>query len=92
MTYYTYMIECENVSSGRKTLYTGYTNSIMRRFQEHSSGRGARYTKGKDLRLVFFQKFRSRRDAMAREREIKKMPKRKKVSLIKDIQVNDYLL
>jgi putative endonuclease len=87
--YYTYMIECTG-SDGRRTLYTGYTNSIQRRFAEHASSRGARYTRGKSLHLVFFQTFPTQIDAMRREREIKSFSRQRKNVLIGDARVNEH--
>ncbi|MBN2150931.1 MAG: GIY-YIG nuclease family protein [Candidatus Lokiarchaeota archaeon] len=83
------MIECKG-KDGRITLYTGYTNSIKRRFAEHASSRGARYTRGKSLRLVYFQTFRTRSDAMRREREIKALSRARKLSLASDPRINEY--
>jgi putative endonuclease len=89
--YYAYMIECKG-KDGTLSLYTGYTNSIERRFAEHVTSRGARYTRGKSLRLVFFQAFRTQVDAMRREREIKTLSKPKKIAIINDAGVNEHLL
>nr|MDO8086031.1 GIY-YIG nuclease family protein [Candidatus Sigynarchaeum springense] len=87
--FFTYMIECKG-KDGRLTLYTGYTSSIRRRLAEHKSSRGARYTRGKMLRLVFFQTFQTRIEAIRRERDIKGFSKAKKLSLVKDARVNEY--
>ena len=87
--FYTYMIECKG-KDGRLSLYTGYTNAIKRRFAEHRTGRGARYTRGKSLRLVFFQTFRTQVDAMRREREIKSFSKPRKIAIIKDARMNEH--
>ncbi|MHA1793264.1 MAG: GIY-YIG nuclease family protein [Promethearchaeota archaeon] len=91
MTFYVYMIECTD-KTGKKTLYTGYTSSLERRLDEHKSGRGARYTRSKTLRLVFFQRFSSRKLAMRRELEIKSMSRAKKLALINDILYNEHLI
>ncbi len=91
VVYYIYMIECKG-KDGRFSLYTGYTNSIKRRFTEHRTGRGARYTRGKSLRLVFFQSFQTQIDAMRREREIKTFSKPRKIALIRNASVNEHLL
>jgi putative endonuclease len=85
------MIECKG-KDGRRTLYTGYTNSIVRRFTEHATSRGARYTKGKSLQLVFYQTFRAQSDAMRREREIKSLSKPRKIAIINDASVNEHPL
>ncbi len=90
VVYYTYMIECKG-KDGKLSLYTGYTNSIERRFTEHETGRGARYTRGKSLRLVFYQTFRTQVDAMRREREIKRFSKPRKIRLIRDAHLNEHM-
>lgn len=38
--WYVYMLRC-----GDDSLYTGSTTDVQRRFQEHRSGTGARYTR-----------------------------------------------
>lgn len=76
--YYVYILECIDGS-----LYTGYTSNIQRRFQEHLSGRGAKYTKTHPpVRVAYFEQFSSKRDAMKRECEIKKLPRKKKLMLL----------
>nr|MDO8112404.1 GIY-YIG nuclease family protein [Candidatus Sigynarchaeota archaeon] len=86
--YYVYILECRG-SGSKMSLYTGYTNSVARRFAEHSTGRGARYTKGKALKIVFIQSFLTQIDAMRRERDIKRLPRRKKIALISNGFVNE---
>ena len=89
-TFYTYMLECK--AGKMPTFYTGYTNDLARRFSEHSSGRGARYTKGKELQLVFYQTFPTQKEAMNRELEIKGMPRKKKEALVQDVFVNEFIV
>jgi putative endonuclease len=88
--FYTYMLEC--TTNRMPTFYTGYTNDLNRRFSEHSSGRGARYTKGKELHLVFYQSFPTQKEAMNRELEIKGMPRKKKEALVKDVFLNELVV
>ncbi|MHA1683346.1 MAG: GIY-YIG nuclease family protein [Promethearchaeota archaeon] len=83
------MIRCRS-KKGRVSLYTGYTNSIERRLEEHSSGKGAKYTQGMKLKLVFYQTFRSQKQAMRREREIKGFTALEKKALVKNRQINEY--
>ena len=65
------------------TLYTGYTTDLERRFNEHQHGRGSRYTRTRTpVELVYSQKFRTRRDAMRREFEIKRLSRSQKQKLI----------
>jgi len=68
-------------------LYTGITQDVQRRFKEHQEGgaKAAKYLKGKNpLKLVFHKKIGSRSQALKAEAKIKKWPKEKKESLIKN--------
>lgn len=72
-----YILECEDGS-----LYTGIAKDPHRRFTEHSRGRGAAYTRlHKPLRILYLEAHPSRRDAMRRELEIKRLPRAKKLLL-----------
>ena len=65
--YYVYLVECED-----KTLYTGITTDIERRFKEHSSGKGGSYTSSKKVkRVVYTETYPDRSSALRRELEIK---------------------
>ena len=45
---YTYILKC-----GDGSLYTGWTNDIAARLEQHRSGKGAKYTRGRGpLQLV----------------------------------------
>ena len=68
-------------------LYTGITKNIQKRFKEHQEGgsKAAKYLKGKKpLKLVFYKKIGSLSQALKAEAKIKKWPKEKKESLIKN--------
>jgi len=58
------------------------TCDILRRFLEHKSGKGARFTRifGVD-KLLYAEAFLTRSEAMAREARIKTYPKNKKLEL-----------
>lgn len=76
---YTYIIQC---SDG--TFYTGWTNDIKRRIEEHNSGRGAKYTRPRlPVDLVYYETFPSKQEAMKREYAIKQMTRKKKEELIR---------
>lgn len=68
--------------SGKETLYTGSTQDLMQRFDQHQKGRGARYTKSKVLELLYFETHMSRSEAMKREYEIKNFNVKDKRALI----------
>jgi putative endonuclease len=66
-SYFVYMLLCNDGS-----YYTGYTSNVLSRFERHRKGRGARYTKMRQpKRVVYLQRFTTRRAAMRRERQMK---------------------
>jgi putative endonuclease len=66
-----------------KTLYTGVTNSLIRRVEEHKMGIGSGFTAKYRLdRLVHFERFDDIRNAIEREKRIKGWLRIKKISLI----------
>jgi putative endonuclease len=75
--YYVYLLECAD-----KTLYTGITTNLERRFKEHQAGTGSRYTRAKKAaRLLYSEPHRNRSSASRREAEIKKWNRRDKLAL-----------
>ena len=82
---YVYIVEC---SDG--TFYTGWTNDLKRRVEQHSNGTGAKYTRGRGpVKLVYYEEFNEKRDAMKREYEIKRYSRTAKIDLIKNTQTMD---
>ena len=64
------------------TLYTGITTDLERRFNEHKSGTGARYTRAhKVAKILYSERKRTRSTALKREAEIKSWPRKKKLQL-----------
>ena len=76
---YVYIIRCND-----NTLYTGWTNNLEKRFAAYSSGKGAKYTKGRGpVELVEYEEFKEKKDAMKREYAIKHLSRKDKDKLIK---------
>lgn len=76
---YTYMVEC---SDG--TFYTGWTTCLERRVMEHNRGSGAKYTKSRTpVKLIYYEIFDTKQEAMRREAAIKKLTRKQKQELIK---------
>ncbi len=74
------------VSSVSRTLYTGVTNDLERRVFEHKQGTPGSFTARYRVdRLVYFEEFGEIDEAIGREKEIKKMTRRRKISLIESI-------
>jgi putative endonuclease len=76
-----YMVRC---SDG--TLYTGITNDLKKRIEAHNSGKeGARYTRSRrPVKLVYSEQVESKSAAAKLEYQLKKLPRLKKIRLIKD--------
>jgi|SRR5215468_3899066 len=78
-TFYAYMI----TNQSRVVLYTGITNSLMRRVWQHQSGEIEGFTNTyKVKRLVYYECFNDPRDAITREKEIKGRRREKKNALV----------
>jgi len=64
-------------------LYTGVTNNLQRRVQEHTSGAGGGFTKKYNVnKLVYFECGGDVNIAIAREKQIKAGSRKKKTDLI----------
>ena len=69
--FYVYIIK----SKKDKSLYIGSTNDLKRRFEEHQLGK-SKYTKNKiPFDLIYYEAFKSKIDALSRERNLKKFKK-----------------
>ena len=82
---YVYIVEC---SDG--TLYTGWTNNLDKRIEQHCNGTGAKYTRGRGpVTLVYHEEFNDKRDAMRRDYEITRYSRINKLKLIEKMQKYD---
>ena len=64
-------------------LYTGVTSNLLRRVDEHRTGRGSEFTrKYKTNKLVYYQVTEDIRSAIAEEKRIKGGSRRKKIDLV----------
>ena len=79
MTYYVYILTNKNKS----VFYVGFTNNIYRRLKEHENGFLKGFTQKYNCHyLVYYEKHDSNSTAIAREKQIKKFSRKKKVALI----------
>ena len=75
---YVYMVRCEGGA-----LYTGWTNNLEKRLEEHNQGRGAKYTRAHlPVVLAYYECFDTKEEAMRREAAIKKLSRPQKERLI----------
>lgn len=79
---YVYMLQCRD-----GTLYTGWTDDLLKRVRTHQRGRGARYTRSRlPVRLCYAEEVSDRSSALRRERVIKSFTREDKERLISSAQ------
>ena len=68
---------------GDGTLYTGITTDVEKRLAAHRSGKGAKYTRGRQpLELVYRESCENHSQALKREWEVKQLTRQEKKALI----------
>lgn len=76
--WFLYILKCVDGS-----LYTGITKDLERRFQMHSEGKAARYTRTRrPLEIIYKETCRTRTEALVRECAVKALSKARKLALI----------
>lgn len=71
------------VQTASGMLYTGITNDVTRRFNQHQTGKGAKALRGKGpLELLFHCEAGDRSQASKLEHQVKKLKKKEKIRLI----------
>lgn len=75
---FTYILKCSDDS-----YYTGSTRDLESRIYMHEIGKGSKYTsKRLPISLVYVEEYERIDEAFAREHQIKKWTRKKKVALI----------
>jgi putative endonuclease len=78
MNWYIYIIYCSDGS-----LYTGISNDVYKRYEQHTNKRGAKYFRGRQPKqLVYLESGHTRSTASKREAVIKKLSRKDKVRLL----------
>lgn len=76
--WYLYILRC-----GDGTLYTGITTDVEKRLEQHRSGKGAKYTRGRSpLELVYREECGSHSEALKREYAVKALSREQKLGII----------
>ena len=69
--------------------YVGYTSNLKKRLILHNKSKGAKFTKGKYWKLIYYKNYQNKNDAMKEEFKLKKdIVLRKK---IKNIYIKNFL-
>ena len=71
MPYFVYLITTKNKNK-KKFSYVGYAKNIKKRLNLHNLGKGAKFTRGNKWKLVYYEKYDSKSDAMKNEYRLKK--------------------
>lgn len=76
--WYVYILRC-----GDGSLYTGIAMDVQLRFAQHSSGKGAKYTRGRGpLEIVYTELCENKSAALKRELQIKALSRADKQMMI----------
>jgi len=76
--YKVYILLC-----GNKSFYVGHAQNLNKRYKEHCDGL-VKYTKNKKpLKLIYYKSYKTKAEAMKREKQIKGWTRQKKINLIK---------
>jgi len=71
MPYFVYLI-LSKFKNKKRFSYVGYTEDLKKRLDLHNSGKGAKFTRGKEWKLVYYEKYDSKSEAMKNEYKLKK--------------------
>ncbi|MFH1959483.1 MAG: GIY-YIG nuclease family protein, partial [Patescibacteria group bacterium] len=75
--WFVYIVECKD-----GTYYTGISNDLNHRVEQHNLGKGAKYTRSRGpVSLVYCEKYSNHSIALKRECEIKKLTRSQKKDL-----------
>ena len=91
--FYVYLI----VTKNKKKLisYVGYTNNLIRRLNLHNRSKGAKFTRGKTWKLIYFSKYKTKKKALREEYKLKKDYKLRseiKKKYIRNENINSFTL
>ena len=77
------MVRCKD-----NTIYSGYAVDPYKREEVHNSGKGAKYTKARlPVKLVYFEEFEDKKEAMKREYQLKQYSHSQKKEMIKKFKI-----
>lgn len=80
MSCYVYIIKCQDSS-----LYTGITWDLKKREKEHNTGKVLFTKNRRPAKLIYWEKYKTRKEAAKREKEIKGWRREKKEKLISSL-------
>ncbi len=70
MHYFVYIIATK--VKNKTISYVGYTSNLSKRLDDHNTGKGAKFTRGKKWEIIFNRKYKTKVRAMQEEYKLKK--------------------
>ncbi len=70
MSYFVYLIV--SIKKNKLISYVGYTNNLTKRLLLHNSGKGAKFTRGANWKMIYTKKYINKEQAMSEEYKLKK--------------------
>ena len=68
--YFVYLIVSKNK---KKTIsYVGYSNNLKKRLKLHNASKGAKFTRGRKWKLIYYKNYYSKTKALKEEYKLKK--------------------
>ena len=71
MIYYVYLILSNNKNQNSIT-YVGYTTNLYKRLKLHNQSKGAKFKRGRQWRMIYFEKYDNKSSALKAEYKLKK--------------------
>jgi len=91
--HFVYLIVSKN--KDKLISYVGYTNDLKKRLILHNKSKGAKFTRGRSWKLIYFKKFNNKNIALKEEFKLKKdykLRNRIKLNYIKNENINSITL
>ena len=70
MNHFVYVIK--SFKKSKLVTYVGYTNNLKKRLILHNRGKGAKFTRGRRWKIIYSEKYFTKKEALSREYYIKK--------------------
>ncbi len=70
MSFFVYLITSK--VKNRTISYVGYTNNLKKRINLHNCSKGAKFTRGRKWKLIYYELYHTRSEAMKNEYRLKK--------------------
>ena len=70
MSHYVYVLG--NNQKYKLITYVGYTNNLKKRLILHNKGKGAKFTRGRQWKIIYKERYDTKKEALSREYYIKK--------------------